>query len=166
MSPGNSTSSGVPSPIASENAFQRLLLQIAAKGAERCEANSLIEFFCRATREFFHCSGVYFWRRHAGDELVGEQADGNLAHRFVGLRALPQQPAVSAEAVRSRPTIFANRLNSAVFPQAREFDARSMMAAPLVVFDEVIGVVVFLHNSESYFLHHGFCAESALPGAR
>jgi PAS domain S-box-containing protein len=162
MSPGNSTSSGVPSPIASDNAFQRLLLQIAAKGAERCEANSLIEFFCRATREFFHCSGVYFWRRHAGDELVGEQADGNLADRFVGLRALPQQPAVTAEAVRSRRTIFANRLNSAVFPQAREFDARSMMAAPLVVFDEVIGVVVFLHNSESDFFNDDLAAKATI----
>ena len=75
---------------------------------------SLIHLFCHATREFFQVSGVYFWRRHAGDELVGEQADGKMAERFLGLRLLPQQSAVTADAVRSRRTIFVNQLSSQV----------------------------------------------------
>ena len=94
----------------SDDAFQKLLLRIAAKAAERAGAGSLIQFFCHATREFFQVSGVYFWRRHAGDELVGEQADGKLAERFIGLRLLSQDSAITAEAVRSRRTIFVNQL--------------------------------------------------------
>ena len=74
--PGSGLSPG------SDDAFQKLLLRIAAKAGERADADSLIQLFCRATREFFQVSGVYFWRRQPGDELVGEQADGKLADRF------------------------------------------------------------------------------------
>ena len=102
----------------SDEAFQKLLLRIAAKAAERADPTSLIQLFCRATREFFQCTGVYFWRRHAGDELVGEQSDGKLAKRFVGLRLLPQQSAVTAAVVRSRRTTFVNRVRSASFPRS------------------------------------------------
>src|SRR5271155_4593445 len=122
MVEGNS----IPSPDGralanSDDAFQKLLLRIAAKAAERADARSLIQLFCRATREFFQVSGVYFWRRHSGDELVGEQADGKLAERFIGLRLLPQQSAVTADAVRRRRTIFVNQVQSSpAFPAARQ----------------------------------------------
>ena len=89
-------------------------------------ANSLIQLFCRITRDFFQCAGVYFWRRHTGDELVGEQADGKLAERFIGLRLLPQQSAVTADAVRSRRTTFVNHVQPAVVPALQEFGARSL----------------------------------------
>src|SRR5271155_2363210 len=150
MVEGNSTPSpGDHAHVNSDDAFQKLLLRIAAKAAERADAASLIQLFCRATREFFQVSGVYFWRRYPGDELVGEQADGKLAHHFAGLRLLPQQSAVTADAVRSRRTIFVNRLHTDPrFPLAHQFEACSMMAAPLVVSDEVIGAVTFLHDSD------------------
>src|ERR1700733_3248760 len=97
MLEGNSTPPREPPPLpSSDDAFQKLLLRIAAKAAERADPGSLIQLFCRASREFFQVSGVYFWRRHSGDELVGEQADGKLAERFVGIRLLPQQSAVTA----------------------------------------------------------------------
>jgi len=146
----------------SDEAFQKLLLRIAAKAAERADPTSLIQLFCRATREFFQCSGVYFWRRHAGDELVGEQADGKLAERFVGLRLLPQHSAITAAVVRSRRTTFVNRLLSATFPAAQEFSARSLMAAPLVVFDEVIGAMTFLHDSEDEFFNEDLAAKATI----
>src|SRR5271155_3802113 len=141
MVEGNS----IPSPDGralanSDDAFQKLLLRIAAKAAERADARSLIQLFCRATREFFQASGVYFWRRHAGDELVGEQADGKLAERFIGIRLLFQDNANTAEAVRKRRTIYVNDVQlSQTNPTLRQFGARSVMVAPLVVFDEVIG---------------------------
>jgi PAS domain S-box-containing protein len=146
-----------------DDAFQKLLLRIAAKAAERAGAASLIQLFCRSTREFFQVSGVYFWRRHAGDELIGEQADGKLAERFIGLRLLPQHSAVTAEAVRRRRTIFVNRVQSSPdFPAAREFEARSMMAAPLVVFDEVIGAATFLHDSAEGFFNEDLAAKATI----
>jgi two-component system NtrC family sensor kinase len=147
----------------SDDAFQKLLLRIAAKAAGRADSKALIQLFCAATREFFQVSGVYFWRRHAGDELVGEQADGKLAESFIGLRLLPQQSAVTADAVRARKTIFVNHLQaSSIFPAARQFEARSMMSAPLVVLDEVIGAVTFLHDSEEEFFNVDLAAKATI----
>ena len=91
-----------------DEGFQKLLLRIASKPGQRPTTSELIQFFCTATREFFDVSGVYFWRCSAGDELVGEQADGKMAQRFVGLRLRPLESTVTAEAVRQRRTIFAN----------------------------------------------------------
>jgi PAS domain S-box-containing protein len=156
-SPGGSALPG------SEDAFQKLLLRISAKAAERPDATSLIQLFCRATREFFGVSGVYFWRRHAGEELVGEQADGKFAERFIGLRLLPQQSAVTADAVRARRTIFVNQVQSTPsFPAAHQFKARSLMAAPLVVFDEVIGAATFLHDSDEGFFNEDLAAKATI----
>jgi two-component system NtrC family sensor kinase len=150
-------------PTSFEDAFQNLLLRIAAKAAERPDSTSLIQLFCRATREFFQVSGVYFWRRYVGDELIAEQADGKLAGRFAGIRLLPQQSAVTAEAVRRRRTVIANhQVLSAVLPVLQPFEARSLMAAPLVVFDEVIGALTFLHDSEEEFFNDDLAAKATI----
>jgi PAS domain S-box-containing protein len=164
MLEGNSTPPReAPTLPSSDDAFQKLLLRIAAKAAERADPGSLIQLFCRASREFFQVSGVYFWRRHAGDELVGEQADGKLADRFVGIRLLPQQSAVTTEAVRGRRTIFINQLQSSpTVPALRQFEARSLMAAPLVVFDEVIGAATFLHDSDEGFFNEDLAAKATI----
>jgi PAS domain S-box-containing protein len=146
----------------SDEAFQKLLLRIAAKASERSDASSLIHLFCRAAREFFQVSGVYFWRSISGEELVGEQADGKMAERFVGIRIRPDQSAVTAEAVRRRRTIFANHVESSIFPAAAEFSARSLLAAPLVVFNEVIGAVTFLHDSDDNFFNEDFAAKATI----
>ena len=150
-------------PPPSDDAFQKLLLRIADRGAGRSDPATLIQFFCSALREFFSVTGVYFWRRHPGDELVGEQADGKLADYFVGLRLFPQQSAVTAEAVRSRRTIFVNHFPaSAAFPAARQFEARSLLAAPLVVFDEVIGAITMLHDSDEEFFNPDLAAKATI----
>jgi len=163
MPGGNSTSSPEARPQThSEEAFQKLLLGIAGKAAEGSDPNALIQFFCQAAREFFQCSGVYFWRRHAGGELVGEQADGKLVERFIGLRLLPQQSAVTAAVIRSKRTTFVNHVSSALFPAAQEFDAHSLMAAPMVVFDKVIGAVTFLHDSEDEFFSEDLAAQATI----
>jgi PAS domain S-box-containing protein len=152
-----------PNLPSSDDAFQKLLLRIAAKAAERADSRSLIQLFCHASREFFKVSGVYFWRRHSGDELVGEHAAGKLADRFIGIRLLPQQSAVTTEAVRDRRTIFINQLQSSpTVPALRQFEARSLMAAPLVVFDEVIGAATFLHDSDEGFFNEDLAAKATI----
>jgi PAS domain S-box-containing protein len=145
-----------------DDAFQKLLLRIAAQAGQRSDSHSLIQLFCRATREFFRVSGVYFWRCQPGDELVGEQADGKLAERFAGLRVRPDQSAVTAEAVRQRRTIFANHVQSATFPAAEEYGARSLLAAPLMVSNEVIGAVTFLHDSIDDFFNEDLTAKATI----
>ncbi len=146
----------------SDDDFQKLLLRLAAKASERADAGSLIQFFCRATRQFFQVSGVYFWRRHAGEDLVGEQADGKLEDRFIGMHLRPQDSAVTAEAVHRRRTIFSNQVHSAMFPAAHQFEARSLMAAPLVVFNEVIGAATFLHDADENFFNEDLAAKATI----
>ena len=146
----------------SDEGFQKLLLRIASKSGERPDPDTLIRLFCGATREFFDVSGVYFWRCSAGDELVGEQADGKMAQRFIGLRLRPLESTVTAEAIRQRRTIFANHVHAAAFPAAKEFEARSLLAAPLVVFNEVIGAVTFLHDSNEECFNEDFAAKATI----
>jgi len=145
-----------------DQSFQRLLLEIAAKAGARTSSLSLIEFFCREARQLFQVSGVYFWKCHAGDELVGEQASGKMADTFIGLRLRPDQSTVTAEAVRQRRTIFANSVNSGHFPLAKDFGARSLMAAPLVVSNEAIGAITFLHDSIEDFFDQDLAAKATI----
>jgi len=153
---GDSPTSG------SDEAFQKLLLRIAASAGERSDGKSLIRLFCRLTREFFQVSGVYFWRCHSAEELVGEEADGKLADRFIGICLRPPESTVTAEAVRQRRTIFANSVDSSSFPLAAEFGARALMAAPLVVSNEVIGAVSFLHDSIEDFFNPDLTAKATI----
>jgi PAS domain S-box-containing protein len=146
----------------SDEDFQKLLLLIAARASERSDARSLIQLVCSAARQFFQVSGVYFWRRQSENELVGEQADGKLAQRFIGLRLRPGESAVTAEAVRQRRTIFANQVHSPMFPAAAQYEARSLMAAPLVVFNEVIGAMTFLHDADSNFFNADLAAKATI----
>jgi two-component system NtrC family sensor kinase len=146
----------------SDEGFQRLLHRLAAEAVEFSDADSLIRLFCRAMRQFFEASGVYFWRRDSTDELVGGQADGKLAESFAGIRMRPDESAVTAEAVRQRRAIFANRVESAAFPAATEFAARSLLAVPLMVFNEVIGAVTFLHDSNEDFFNEDLAAKATI----
>jgi PAS domain S-box-containing protein len=146
----------------SDEGFQRLLHRLAAEAVEFSDADSLIRLFCRAMRQFFEVSGVYFWRRDSTDELVGGQADGKLAESFAGIRMRPDESAVTAEAVRQRRAIFANRVESAAFAPATEFAARSLLAVPLMVFNEVIGAVTFLHDSNQDFFNEGLAGKATI----
>ena len=155
-------SPGTSFPPGCDEAFQKLLLRIAAKASERPDANALISLFCRATREFFQVSGVYFWRCQPAEELLGEQADGKMAEKFVGMHLRPEQSTVTAEAVRQQRTIFANQVHRAALPAAEEFGARAMLAAPLVVFNEVIGAATLLHDSDDNFFNEDLAAKATI----
>jgi PAS domain S-box-containing protein len=149
----------------SDDGFQKLLLRIAAQASERSDANSLIQVFCQATREFFNVSGVYFWRAMAEGELLGERGHGKFAEKFSGIRIRPEQSAVTAEAVRQRRTVFVNHVRSAEYPAAAEFGARALLAAPLIIFGEVIGAVTFLHDSDDAFFDQDIVAKASILAA-
>ena len=149
-------------PTSSDEAFQALLLSLARRAASESDPGALIRYFCRATREFFQVTGVYFWRRRSDGEFIGEEADGSQKERFRGLRLHADQSAVTAEAVRSRRTIFVNHVASERFPLAAEFNARSMMAAPLVVLNEVVGAATFLHDSIPTFFNSDLAAKATI----
>jgi PAS domain S-box-containing protein len=145
----------------SDEAFQKLLLRLAAAAGEEPDPQSLIQLFCRSTREFFQASGVYFWRCQ-GDDLVGEVAEGKMAEGFSGRRLRPAQSAVTADAVRQRRTIFLNEIDPGAYPIAGEFGARSILAAPLIVFHEAIGAATFLHDSDPEFFTQDLAAKATI----
>src|SRR5690242_15117543 len=122
----------------SDDAFQRLLLKFSSAAAEGLSSQSLIRLFCQAGREFFQVDGAYFWQCISGDEVVGAEADGLLADRFRGTRVKAGESAVAIaiQAIRQRKTVYENRLNPAAYRITTEFQALSLMAAPLIVGNE------------------------------
>src|SRR5215471_382828 len=146
----------------SDEAFQQLLLRFSAAAAQGTEAAALIRLFCRETREFFQVSGVYYWQCLSPDELMGAEADGLKSDAFRGLHMKASDSAVTGEAVRKRRTIFVNFIDPGRYPRASQFNAKSMMAAPLVVAKDVLGAVSFLHDSQPGFFDDDLAAKATI----
>ncbi len=161
MHAGNSTVLEGPDP-GSDAAFQKLLLRLASAAAQGSDANSLVRLFCRATREFFQASGAYFWQLAPSGELTGVEADGLMAEGFRGVRLKSNQNAVALDAIRSRQTVFLNHLDTTQDPWAAEYHARSILVAPLVVSNEVIGAAVFLNDADPDFFHDNVAAKATI----
>ena len=115
-----------------------------------------------ATRAFFHVDGTYFWRVASPEELVASEADGLLATEFRGRRLKARDSAVAIEAIRQRRTVYVSDPVPSRYPMAGEFHAKSLMAAPLVVANEVIGAAVFLSASEPDFFHDDLAAKATI----
>ena len=145
-----------------DDAFQKLLLRFSEAAAQGTPAPALIGLFCKATRGFFHVDGTYFWRCAAPDELVGAEADGLMAADFPGRRLKSRQSAVAMEAIRRRRTVYVNNPAPGRYPVAAEFHAKSVMSAPLMVSNEVVGALVFLHASEPDYFNDDLAAKATI----
>ena len=139
-----------------------MLLRFSEAASSGMPSGALIQLFCRSTREFFQVDGSYFWRWADPDELIGAEADGLMAERFRGLRLKARESAVAADAVRQRKTVFVNRLDPEQYRMAGDFRARSLMAAPLIVANQVIGAAVFLHASLPDFFNPDMAAKATI----
>jgi PAS domain S-box-containing protein len=148
----------------SEDAFQRLLLRFSAAAAQGMDAPALIHLFCTATREFFQVEGAYFWQCLSKDELVGAEADGLMAEGFRGTPLKATESAVAAEAIRKRKTVYANQVDASRYTLAAEYHAKSLMSAPLIVSNEVVGAAVFLHTSDAAFSEDDAAKATILAG--
>src|SRR6202521_3804186 len=145
-----------------EDSFQKLLLQLSTAASEGTPLPALIGLFCRATREFFGGDGAYFWHSVSAEELVGAEADGLMAEGFRGRRLKANQSAAASEAIRQRRTLYVNHVDPAHYPMAAEFHARSLMAAPLVVANEIIGAAVFISASHPDFFNDDLAAKATI----
>jgi len=126
-----------------DESFQKLLLRVSETASSGIEDSALITMFCRSTREFFQVSGTYFWQLVGVGELACTAADGVLASEIRGRKLRAPTPSIALDAVRSRRTIVANYLDRENYPLAAESGTRAIMAAPLVVCNEVIGALAF-----------------------
>jgi PAS domain S-box-containing protein len=147
-----------------EAAFQTLLLRfsVAAAQAGSGQTSVLLSFFCRATREFFQVDGAYLWQSGPVGELVGTEADGWMAEQFRGRRLSLEQSGLVKEAIRQRRALYLNDPSSERAPMASEFQARSIMAVPLIVSDELLGASVFLHTSSPSFFNDDTAARATI----
>ncbi len=149
-------------PPGSDTGFENLLLLLSAKAAERIHPNLLIRFFCRLTCEHFHLVGVYFWRCQSEEELIGEEASGKMEDRCRGMRLGASESSAAADAVRQRRTVFANGLSASSFPAAMDLQVASLLAAPVIVLNDVIGAITFVHDSDSEFFSGDIAAKITL----
>ena len=131
----------------SEETFQKLLLELSRAAFQNTDPDQLILSFCRQTRQFFHARGAHFWRCTSEGDLVGAQADGFNAERFRGLRLRAGDQAVGLEAVQSRRTVFHNDVEMARYPKLSQYPATSVMSAPLIVCNEIMGAITFLYDT-------------------
>jgi two-component system NtrC family sensor kinase len=151
-----------PAAARSDEAFQQLLLQFSNAAAQSTDATALIQLFCRATREFFEVDGTYYWRFVSAEELEGAEADGLYAEQFRGLRLKASESTVSVEAIRQRKTVYVNQLDPGRSVLMAKFPHKAVMAAPLVVANEVIGTAVFAHSSNPDFFNDDLAAKATI----
>ena len=145
-----------------DDAFQKLLLRFSEAAARGTAAPALIGLFCKETRSFFRVDGTYFWRCASPEELFGAEADGLMAADFLGRRLKARESAVAMEAIRLRRTVYVNNPAPGRYRVAAEFGAKSLMASPLMVSNEVIGAAVFLHASEPDYFNDDLAAKATI----
>src|SRR6266853_5058725 len=85
----------------SDEAFQKLLLELSRAAFQSTDPSQLIRSFCTLTRAFFQASGAYFWSRSADGELVGTEADADAdqAESFRGVRRRAGDASIAMDAV-------------------------------------------------------------------
>ena len=121
-------------------------MELSHVGVQSSDAGQLIHAFCHQTRTFFRCHDVYFWTRTFEGDLVGAEAEGLSAERFRGMRLRSDDSAITLEAAQARTTIVCNQVESARDPQLAAAHVSSVMAVPLLVFGELMGVLTFLYD--------------------
>jgi len=146
----------------SEEAFQKLLLELSRVAYQSGESSPLIRSFCRLTRIFFAASGCYFWSLTSDKELAGNEADGHEAQRFRGTRLPVGVPSIAWEAVQKRHPLSVNPSDAGQDAFLKEYGASAAMAAPLLVGNEAIGAVVFLHTDARSRFDQGAVAKAAI----
>jgi two-component system NtrC family sensor kinase len=134
-----------------DDSFQTLLLEFSGAAAKADSSSEILKLFCHETRKFFQVSGSYVWQFSPPDRLVAAEADGWMADRFLDTHLRIHESAIAAECIVKKQPIYLNGVDSARYPLAAEFQARSIMAVPIIVSHEVLGAAVFLHNSDIRF---------------
>ena len=147
-----------------DESFQRLLLRFSEAAAQGRDATSLIGLFCRLTREFFQASGCYYWQVVSPEEIVGAEAEaaGAESFRSTCLNLKTSQGEVEAECIRSRQTLYVNNVDPSQCQLVREYGARSVLAAPLIVSGEVIAVAVYLHGTAPFFFNDDLATKATI----
>ena len=149
-----------------DDSFQKLLLAFSSSAAKATSSSEILRIFCRATRSYFQVSGTYVWRLLPPDQMVGVEADGWMADRFRDARLGARESAIANEAIHKKRAVYFNAIDTAHDPMAEQYGAKSMLAVPLMMSNEVIGAAVFLHTIEPYFFNPDHVAKASILAAQ
>src|SRR5262249_25684512 len=122
----------------------------------------MFQAFCRRIPDYFNVSGAYVWHFTAPDQLVGAEADGWMAERFRNARLKTSESPIAADAIHRKKAVYVNSLKATRYPGGPELNAKSMMAVPVLVFNEVIGAAMFLHTSDPDFFDRDCAAKATI----
>jgi signal transduction histidine kinase len=133
--------------VKSEAQFQTTVAEIARALTSTLESAVLFSLVCEKMMTLFQVDGCYLWiLDEAGRELVSAAAFGHKTNAFDGLRvSLDREDSVSARAARTRkPQVVQDVATSelAGAPLASLFEARSLLALPLMTRESLVGVIV------------------------
>ena len=142
------------------------MLEFSAAAAKATSASEILKLFCRETRLYFQVSGTYVWKYLAPDQLVGAEAEGWMAEEFRNCRLGTYENTVANEAVRKRKPVYLNSVDPASYPMAAEFSARSIMGMPIILSNEVLGAVVFLHTEDPHFFTSDHIRKASILAAQ
>jgi len=149
--------------VPSQNArFQQLLLEFSNAASKTLPSTEILRLFCRSVRSYFEVSGAYIWQFVPPDQLEAVEADGWMAEQLLRVRLKTNQSAIVIEAIRKQKPILVNSVDPAVYPMAAQFQTKSLLAVPLIVFSEVIGAAVFTHISDSNFFTEDHAAKATI----
>lgn len=151
---------------ADDDSFQRQLLEFSEAAAKTVSSAEVLRLFCRQTRSYFQASGSYVWHFLPPDQLIGAEADGSMAEHFRNIRLKTSESAIADAAIHNKKPVLRNALNTSHYPLAAELKARSVMAVPLIVSNEVLGAAVFLHNSDPQFFTSDQLAKASIFAAQ
>ena len=89
-----------------------------------------------------------------------------MAAEFRSARLRTYESAIANDAILKKEALFINGLDSSRYPMAEEFRVRSIMAVPLVLSNEVLGAVVFVHTSDADFFRPDHAAKASILAAQ
>jgi two-component system NtrC family sensor kinase len=160
---GNSGSGDVSQ---SDEAFQKLLLELSQAAFQSGNPSQLLRLFCAQTRIFFQASGAYFWSRSSDGDLVGVESDGDPTQSFRGIRLRADDesiaPSIAMEAVEKRRPIFLNHGDAARYPWLAECHAHAAMAAPLLVSGFALGAIAFVRGAPDIAFNEDDAAKATI----
>ena len=152
--------------VSEDDSFQKLLLTFTSAAAQALSSAEILKTFCRAAGGYFQVSGTYVWHLLPPDQMIGAAADGWMADRFQNTRLSADESAIASQAILSKKAVYFNAINPAHDAMAAEYDAKSMMAVPLLLSNEVIGAAVFLHTTEPHFFRPDDLAKASILAAQ
>src|SRR5450631_139004 len=152
--------------VSEDDSFQKLLLTFSSAATQALSSAEILKIFCRAAGSYFQVSGTYVWHFLPPDQMIGAAADGWQADRFQSTRLSADESAIANQAIHHKKAVYFNAINPAHDAMAAEYEAKSIMAVPLMVSNEVIGAAVFLHTTEPHFFRPDHLTKASILAAQ